>query len=186
MSFKQYLDEINENRDQIKAAYLKPSYDKNKLEFMMKKGNVYIQFTDTKSRSKLGSGNVIKLTDDYAIIDRDKFGNTDVKVKYDIIQSAMNIKKVNEDEENENLTEASTVNFDDAIIIIKKYFPYISKLERKKIGARINGSQYDDDVDYKFVDDLAVDHHGKNLSKKDFEKIVKADAEKYFDKWRSR
>lgn len=185
MSFKQYLDEINENRDQIKAAYLKKSYDKDKLEDLMKKGNVYIQFTDNKSRSKLGSGNVIKLTDEYAIIDRDKFGNTDVKVNYNIIQSAANVKKVNEQNE-EDLMEASTVNFDDAIIIIKKYFPYISKLERKKIGARINSSQYDDDVDYKFVDDLAVDSHGKKLSKKDFEKIVKADAEKYFDKWRSR
>ena len=93
MSFRTYLDEINENRDQIKAAYLKPSFDKKKLEFMMSKGNVYIQFTDNKSKSKLGSGNVIKLTDEYAIIDRDKFGNTDVKVNYNIIQSADNIKK---------------------------------------------------------------------------------------------
>lgn len=180
-----FRDLINENRDQIKAAYLKVSFDKEKLEKLMDKGNVYIQYTDTRSKSKLGSGNIVKITNDSVIIDKNKFGEKDVEVKFNLIQFATNMKKVNEESE-EELDEATNVDFDDAIVIVKKYFPYITKLERKKIGARINGSQYDSDVDYKFVDDLAVDSHGKKLSKKDFEKIVKADAEKYLDRWRSR
>lgn len=86
----------------------------------------------------------------------------------------------------QELIEVSNVNFDDALLIVKKYFPYITKLERKEIGGKISSSSYEPDVRYKFVNDLAVDNHGKNLSKKDFEKTVKSDSEKESDRWRSR
>ena len=88
-----FRDLINENRDQIKAAYLKASFDKEKLEKLMDKGNVYIQYTDTRSKSKLGSGNIVKITNDSAIIDKNKFGEKDVEVKFNLIQSATNVKK---------------------------------------------------------------------------------------------
>ena len=180
-----FIDFINENRDQIKAAYLKASFDKEKLEKLMDKGNVYIQYTDTRSRSKLSSGNIVKITNDSVIIDKNNFGEKDVEVKFNLIQSATNMKKVNEESE-EELEESTNVDFDDAIVIVKKYFPYITKLERKELGGKISSSSYGPDVKYKFVDGFVVDHNGKTLSKKDFEKIVKADAEKESDRWRSR
>ena len=88
-----FRDFINENRDQIKAAYLKSTYDKDKIEKLMQKGNVYAQYTDTRSRSKLSSGNIVKLTNDSVIIDRNNFGEKDVEVKFGLIQFATNMKK---------------------------------------------------------------------------------------------
>lgn len=180
-----FRDFISENRDQIKAAYLKATYDKDKIEKLMDKGNVYIQYTDTRSKSKLGSGNIVKITNDSVIIDKNKFGEKDVEVKFNLIQFATNMKKVNEESE-EELDEATNVDFDDAIVIVKKYFPYITKLENKELGGKMSSSTYEPDVTYKFVDGFVVNHNGKTLSKKDFEKMVKADAEKESDRWRSK
>jgi hypothetical protein len=88
-----FRDFISENRDQIKATYLKATYDKDKIEKLMQKGNVYAQYTDTRSRSKLSSGNIVKLTNDSVIIDRNNFGEKDIEVKFDLIQFATNMKK---------------------------------------------------------------------------------------------
>jgi hypothetical protein len=68
-------------------------WDKDKIEKLMQKGNVYAQYTDTRSRSKLSSGNIVKLTNDSVIIDRNNFGEKDIEVKFDLIQFATNMKK---------------------------------------------------------------------------------------------
>ena len=86
-----FRDLISENREEIKKAFLKQTFDKQKLVDLMKKGTVYIQYSEPKSRSKIGGANIKSLTDTGAYVD-DKFGNKDVCITFDRITSATNIK----------------------------------------------------------------------------------------------
>ena len=90
MTFREF---INENREEIKQAYLKQKFNKEKLEDLMKKGLVYIQYSEPRSRGKIDGANIKKITNDGAIVD-DKFGNKDVEISFDRITMATNIKEV--------------------------------------------------------------------------------------------
>ncbi len=69
--YKKYLSPwaikiVTESRDKLKAAYLNKSYsikdvEKKLKEAKAKKARAYIQYTDKRSRSGLGSGDVIKI-----------------------------------------------------------------------------------------------------------------------------
>jgi hypothetical protein len=86
------FQEIQEQRAAAKAAYLSQSFDKSALEKLAKKGNLYIQYTEPRSRGKVGSGDVKSITDKGVIIDT-RFGDKDYLVTFDKITMADNLKK---------------------------------------------------------------------------------------------
>ena len=61
-----------------------------------------------------------------------------------------------------------------------------STKKKKRKEAQDSWKKFFFDARCFIVDGFVVDHNGKTLSKKDFEKMVKADAEKEMDRWRSR
>lgn len=87
MTFRELF--LNENRAETKKAFLTHSYDEEDIQALMKKGKVYIQYKEPKSRSGLSGGNVKFISKEGVTIDS-KFGGTK-EVPFDSISLATNV-----------------------------------------------------------------------------------------------
>jgi len=84
---------FTESREDIKRKYLTPNFNYEYLkELKTKPGRLYIQYKDSRARSGLSSGNVIKLDKKGVVIDSNRFGETNIEIPYKDITFATNIK----------------------------------------------------------------------------------------------